>query len=72
MRIAMSWARRQPTDWRTALAEPLEDAELARVRRHLQTGRPVASDAWLARLEARLGRRLRPLPVGRPRKEENR
>ena len=39
------------------------------VRRHLHTGRSPDIDDWLARLEARLGRRLRPLPVGRPRKE---
>ncbi len=66
-----AWRREwTPARWRTALAEPLDDAELTCVRRHLQTGRPLASDAWLARLEARLGRRLRPLPVGRPRKEE--
>jgi putative transposase len=31
------------------------------------TGRPLGSDAFLSKLETLLGRRVRPLPVGRPR-----
>ncbi|MBX3178229.1 MAG: hypothetical protein KF886_12780 [Candidatus Hydrogenedentes bacterium] len=32
------------------------------------TGRPLGTDSFLSRLEAQLGRRLRALPVGRPRR----
>ena len=35
-------------------------------------GRPLASDGLLSKLESRLGRCLRPLPVGRPRKPRTR
>jgi error-prone DNA polymerase len=46
-----------------------EDKEVtARLRTSTHTGRPLASDAFLAKVERALGRRLRPLPVGRPRK----
>ena len=31
-----------------------------------QTGRPLANDSFLSKLETKLGRRLRPLPPGRP------
>ena len=31
-------------------------------------GRPLGSDAFIAKLETMLGHRLRPLPRGRPRK----
>jgi hypothetical protein len=34
----------------------------------LHTGRPLASDSFLSKLETKIGRRLRPLPVGRPQK----
>ena len=32
------------------------------------TGRPLADDRWLAKAEARLGRRLRPHSPGRPKR----
>jgi putative transposase len=53
-------------DWTTELAEPLDDRELTRIRQATHTGRPVAGDRRLAKLEHALGRRLRSLPVGRP------
>ena len=43
------------------------------VRRHIEIARvflaesALGSDAFIAKLESRLGRRLRPLPRGRPR-----
>jgi putative transposase len=55
-------------DWDEQLGAPLEDRELAGVRRATHTGRPLASDGLISKLEHKLGRRLRPLPVGRPRK----
>lgn len=47
-------------------------AELATIRRHVQTGRPWGTESWLKKLEQRVGRSLRPRhggwPKGRPRK----
>jgi putative transposase len=64
-----AWAREWPAErWRAQLVAPEDDTLVQSLRRHLQTGRPLASDRWLAKLEARLGRRLRAGPVGRPRK----
>ena len=51
------------------LVEPIEEKEQKAIRRSLHTGRPLASDSFLSKLEHRLGRRLRPLPVGRPKKQ---
>ncbi len=50
-----------PEQWRQELAE----VDLLRLRTH--TGRPLGSDAFLSKLETVLGRRVRPLPIGRPR-----
>lgn len=36
----------------------------------LQTGRPLASDRFISKVEVALGRRLRTQPVGRPQKKE--
>jgi putative transposase len=55
-------------DWESALEEPVEPRDLGRIRRAMRTGRPLAGDRFLSNLERRLGRRLRPLKVGRPRR----
>jgi putative transposase len=55
-------------EWRKELAEGLTDEEVARIRLRTHTGRPLGSDRFLAKLETLLGRRVRPLPVGRPKK----
>ncbi len=47
-----------------------EEAELSSIRLATHRGRPLASDSLLSKLERRLGRRLRPLPIGRPKKRE--
>jgi putative transposase len=66
-----AWAREWPAErWRTQLVTPEDGTLVQGLRRHLRTGRPLASDRWLAKLETRLGRRLRPGPVGRPRKQK--
>ena len=49
---------------------PQEQKESLRLNTH--RGRPRAADRFLGKLETKLNRRLRPLPVGRPRKENNR
>jgi putative transposase len=55
-------------DWEAELAVAIGKQEFERVRRSLHTGRPLASDGFLSKLEHKLGRRLRALPVGRPKK----
>ena len=54
-----------------------EDKEgIKRLRLHTKRGRQLASDKFLAKIEAGIGKRLRPMPVGRPkgkmgRRDEN-
>jgi putative transposase len=55
-------------DWPAALSRPADEKETTALRLSTHRGRPLASDSFLAKLEAALGRRLRPLPVGRPKK----
>jgi putative transposase len=52
-------------DWATLLASGLDDPRLDAVRRHARTGRPLGSEEFVADLEQRLGRRLRPARRGR-------
>ena len=56
--------------WRKELAEGLSDSQLGRLRLNTHTGRPLGSDSFLSKLESLLGRRVRPLPVGRPKKRK--
>ncbi len=64
-----AWRRRSAgLDWRALLCEPEDELAVHRLRSSTHTGRPLGSDSFVAKLERRLGRRLRPLPVGRPRK----
>ena len=46
----------------------IDPAFVENFRRHTHTGRPLGSDSFVSMLEQHLGRRLRALPVGRPRK----
>ena len=45
-----------------------DEQQIARLRLCTSRGRPLGSDKFVAKLEILLGRRLRPLPRGRPRK----
>jgi putative transposase len=47
------------------MAEGLEPEQAAVMRRHERTGRPLGSEAFLKRLENKLGRILRKKPAGR-------
>lgn len=63
------WQRDQtPSEWRNLLVQADVPERISRIRLHTSTGRPLADEPALSRLERRLGRRLRALPVGRPRK----
>lgn len=64
------WKRKSsPLDWRMVLREKLERLDMDRLRVHCRTGRPLGTDKFISKLETALGRRLRALPVGRPKKK---
>jgi hypothetical protein len=48
------------------LAERLKPRIVSTLRLSTHRGRPLVSDRFLSKIESLLGRRLRPLPVGRP------
>ena len=52
-------------DWRAFLAGGLRERDAEDLRRHERTGRPLGDAGFLAELERRLGRRLRPGKRGR-------
>jgi len=68
----VAWCRdMDPREWRRILSKSDEPDLLTRVRLCTSRGRPLGSDAFVAKLEIFLGRRLRALPRGRPRKPPN-
>jgi len=56
-------------EWKDWLVKPEEETMLAALRLNTSRGRPLGSDSFLSKLECTVGRRLRPLAVGRPKKE---
>lgn len=54
-------------DWKSFLLEN-EPEHTDSIRLATNRGRPLANDSFLSKLETKLNRRLRPLPVGRPKK----
>ena len=58
--------RMRGMDWEATLQAAAEDrAAQDALRRATHTGRPLGTDSFLSKVEHRLGRRVRPLPVGR-------
>ena len=55
-------------NWKNVLRETEDESEIKRIHLHTHRGRPLGSDNFLSRMERRFGRRLRTLPVGRPKK----
>ena len=55
-------------NWKVWLTEAEDALEVSSMRLNMHAGRPLATDGFLSKLETFVGRRLRPLPVGRPRK----
>jgi putative transposase len=53
-------------EWRKELKGGIDKEEIGKVRLSTHTGRPLGTDSFLSKLEKMLGRRVRPLPVGRP------
>ena len=68
-----SWqAMPKDTKWAEMLSKSEDEEALNLIRVRTRTGRPLGSDRFLAKMEILAGRRLRPLPVGRPRKLKRR
>ena len=59
-------------DWRQTLSAGLREEAVSDLRAGTRTGRPCGDEAFVRHLEAALGRRLHPLPGGRPRKASDR
>ena len=57
------------SDWRDFLAGAISSGELAGIRKHERTGRPLGSSSFVEQLEARLDRILTPQKPGRKPKE---
>jgi len=58
-------------DWRESLTRAQDEQAVRRLRLCTTRGRPLGSDSFVAKLERSLGRPLRALPEGRPRKDKN-
>ncbi len=54
--------------WKKLLERPEDEKLVCALRLATSRGRPLGSDAFIAKLETFLGRRLRALPIGRPAK----
>jgi putative transposase len=54
--------------WRRFLRQALDPQVVEQLRKHERTGRPLGADSFIAKLEKRLGRGLRP---GRPGRKPN-
>lgn len=57
-------------DWKHVLSQRLNKDEISSIRRGTHLGRPMATDSFISKLEHYLGRRLRPLPAGRPKRKD--
>ena len=63
------WSRwTDSAHWKAELRKGAEEG-MDEVRFHTRRGRPLGSDSFVSKVEALVGHRIRPLPVGRPRKE---
>ncbi len=55
-------------DWEQQLKKGCNDQEMKLVRNATHVGRPLGRDSFMSKMEKVIGKRLRPLPVGRPKK----
>ena len=56
--------------WQKELVRGLDLKQIRKLRLNTHRGRPLGTDSFLSKLEKLLGRRVRPLPHGRPRKNK--
>jgi putative transposase len=53
-------------EWQSELKRGIDKSQVDRIRLSTHTGRPLGTDSFMSKLEKMLGRRVRPLPIGRP------
>jgi putative transposase len=58
------------TQWKDILSEGIEPSDAKKLAANTYSGRPLGSDSFISKLEKAAGCRLRPLPVGRPKKQK--
>lgn len=56
--------------WQQVLSEAQKQNEIKCIRTGTYCGRPLGSDSFMSKIEHYLGRRVRPLPVGRPKRKK--
>jgi putative transposase len=57
-------------NWEQVLCQSQTDDEVEHIRGGTYRGKPLGSDSFVSKIEHFLGRRVRPLPVGRPKRKE--
>ena len=62
----------EQNSWREFIDKPDEQDEVAVIRKYTMTGRPLGGDSFIHKLEKAFDTRLHALPVGRPKKINNR
>ncbi|MEA3368904.1 MAG: transposase [Candidatus Ratteibacteria bacterium] len=58
------------SDWKQYLVEREDEAVIDKIKSNTLTGRPSGKDLFVGKIEKMFGKRLRPLPEGRPRKRK--
>ena len=54
------------SDWKKILSRNENGKAVEKLRLNTKRGRPLGGDRFISKLEHTMGRRLRPLPIGRP------
>jgi putative transposase len=69
--LDMKWWRGKckQFDWKAILQKQQNKEQVNNIRLATSRGRPLAGDSFMSKLEKIAGRRLRPLPTGRPKKK---
>ena len=67
--ISATGFKPSPEAWKVFLRHADDPRDIKALRRATQTGRPLAGDRTMSKFEKLVGRRLRALPPGRPRKD---
>lgn len=62
------WRNNWQGNWGEYLSDQIEDEYVGKLKVATSRGRPLANDSFMSKIEKITGRRLRPLPVGRPKK----
>ncbi|MGE4286955.1 MAG: transposase [Phycisphaerae bacterium] len=71
--LDMNWWREHigRRDWEQTLQVRLSGEYISRLKLAISRGRPLAGDSFMSKMEKLVGKRLRPLPVGRPTKTKS-